>query len=51
MILPPRKALVETHEQELKRERGRKKLLSFDEILQRLERLKAQGQNSSPSSF
>ena len=43
MILPPRKALVETHEEELKRERERKKLLSFGEILKRLERLKALG--------
>ena len=41
MILPPRKASVETHEEEQKRERERKKLLSFDEILKRLERLKA----------
>jgi len=41
MILPPRKASVETHEEELKRERERKKLLRFDEILKRLERLKA----------
>jgi len=41
MILPPRKASVETHEEELKRERERKKQLSFDEILKRLERLKA----------
>ena len=40
MILPPRKASVETHEEELKRERERKKLLSFDEILKRLERFK-----------
>jgi len=33
MILPPRKASVETHEEEQKRERERKQLLSFDEIL------------------
>jgi len=43
MILPPRKASVETHEEELKRERERKKLLSFDEILKRLERFKTLG--------
>ena len=36
MILPPRKASVETHEEEQKR------LRSFDEILERLKRLKAQ---------
>ena len=40
MVLPPRKASVETHEDELKRKRERKKQLSFDEILKRLERLK-----------
>ena len=42
MILPPRKAPVETHEEEQKREQGRKRLRSFDEILERLKRLKAQ---------
>ena len=41
MILPPRKASVETHEEEQKRKRERKKQLSFEEILKRLERLKA----------
>lgn len=41
MILPPRKASVETHLEEQKRERERKQLLRFDEILKRLERLKA----------
>ena len=41
MILPPRKASVETDEEEQKREREKKKLLCFDEILNRLERLKA----------
>lgn len=42
MILPPRKAPVETHEEEQKRKEERKRRLSFDEILQRLKRLKAQ---------
>jgi hypothetical protein len=42
MILPPRKAPVETHEEEQKREREQKRLRSFDEILERLKRLKAQ---------
>jgi len=41
MILTPRKASVETPEEEQKSERERKKLLSFDEILRRLEGLKA----------
>ena len=41
MILPPRKAPVETHEEKQKREQKRKRLLSFDEILKRLERFKA----------
>jgi hypothetical protein len=41
MILPPRNALVETHEEEQKRRRERKQLISFDEIRKRLERLKA----------
>ena len=41
MILPPRKASVETDEEVKKRERERKKQLSFDEIVKRLERLKA----------
>ena len=39
MILPPRKAPVETHEEEQKREQERKR--SFDEILERLKRVKA----------
>ena len=38
MILPPRKASVETHEEEQKR----KRLRSFHEILERIKRLKAQ---------
>jgi len=42
MILPPRKAPVETHEEEQKRERERKRQRSFDEIMERLKRLKAQ---------
>jgi hypothetical protein len=41
MILPPRKASVETHEEEQKRRQERKQLLSFDDILKRLEKLKA----------
>ena len=41
MILTPRKASAETPEEEQKSERERKKLLSFDEILRRLEGLKA----------
>ena len=41
MILPPRNASVETHEEEQKRRRERKQLISFDEIRKRLERLKA----------
>ena len=42
MILPPRKAPVETHEEERHRQRERKRQRSFDEILERLKRLKAQ---------
>ena len=41
MILPPRKASVETNEEGQKRERKRKQLLGFNEILQRLEKFKA----------
>jgi putative transposase len=41
MILPPRKASVETREEGQKRERQRKRRLSFDDILMRLENLKA----------
>ena len=41
MILPPRKASVETHEEEQKKKQERKKQLGFDEIVTRLERLKA----------
>ena len=44
MSLPPRKASVETHEEQQKRERERKKLLQFDQILKRLETLKAMDQ-------
>ena len=41
MILRPRKASVPIHEEDQKRERERKQRLRFDEILKRLERLKA----------
>ena len=41
MILPPRKASVETDEEEQNRTQKRKRLIRFDEILKRLERLKA----------
>lgn len=40
MILPPRKAPVETHEEEQKREQKRKRQLSFDAILERLKKFK-----------
>jgi hypothetical protein len=40
MILPPRKASVETSEEVLKKERKRKKLPGFNQILQRLHKLK-----------
>ncbi|MEZ6032194.1 MAG: IS4 family transposase [Planctomycetaceae bacterium] len=42
MILPPRKTSVETHEEEQKRKRDRKKIISFEQIRQRLEKLKTQ---------
>ena len=51
MILPPRRASVETHDEDQRSERERKKVLSFDEVRMRLERLKALGQSSSPPRF